>query len=261
MNEDETNFSEIEIPIIDEKNTTIDNTQKDENLDCLLKAIKSFKEFRDCVESRLNRIEEARTANSNVPKASLLSDNDVEASSGFFADILKDRIVFLESELKQKDTAMKFLTEKLVEDNCQVVSEGIDANISLVQSNDSEESSDDCKMIKNSCNGTNEQFKKRKIIIVGDSLLNGIHEKGLSKNHSVKVNNIPGGTSDAILDKLDDFLKNKPDGLIVHAGTNDITKGKNLLNNAKKILKQVKKLSLNAKVAFSSIVTRKDKEI
>ena len=179
MNEDEPNFSEIEIPFIDEKNTTIDNTQKDENLDCLLKAIKSFKGFRDCVESRLNRMEEARTANSNVRKASLLSDNDVEASSGFFVDILKDRIVFLESELKQKDTAMKFLTSKLVEDNCQVVSEGIDANISLVQSNDSEESSDDCKMIKNSCNGTNEQFKKREISIVGDSLMNETHEKGL----------------------------------------------------------------------------------
>ena len=87
------------------------------------------------------------------------------------------------------------------------------------------------KLFKDLCNGTNEQFKKRKIIIVGDSLLNGIHEKGLSKNHSVKVNNIPGETSDTILDKLDDFLKNKPDGLIVHAGTNNITKGKNLLNN------------------------------
>ena len=89
-------------------------------------------------------------------------------------------------------------------------------------------------MIKNSCNGTNEQFEKRKIIIVADSLLNGIHEKGLSKNHSVKVNNILGGTSGTILDRLDDFLENKPDGLIVHAGTNDITKGKNLLNNVKK---------------------------
>ena len=114
-------------------------------------------------------------------------------------------------------------------------------------------------MIKNSYNGANEQFKKRKIIIVGDSLLNGINEKGLSKNHSVKVNNIPGGTSDVILDKFDDFLKNKPDGLIVHAGTNDIIKGKNPLNNVK-ILKQVKKLSPNTKVAFSSIVTIKDKK-
>ena len=132
----------------------------------------------------------------------------------------------LENELKQKDTVIKFLTKKLVENNYQLVSKGINANISLVQSNDSEESGNDCKMIKNSCNGTNEQFKKRNITIVGDSLLNCIHEKGLSKNQSVKVNNIPGGTSDAILDKLDYFLKNKPDGLIVHAGTNDITKGK-----------------------------------
>ena len=212
------------------------------------------------MESRLHRVEEAIITNSNVQKACLLSDNGVEASLGVVVDLLKDRVVFWKNELKQNDTVIKFLTKKLVEDNCQVVSKGINANVSLVQSNDSEESSDDCKMIKNSCNGTNEEFKKRKIIIVGDSLLNGIHEKGLSKNHSVKVNNIPGGTSDAILDKLDDFLKNKPDGLIVYAGTNDITKGKNLLNNVKKILKQVKKLSPNTKVAFSSIVTRKDKK-
>ena len=98
--------------------------------------------------------------------------------------ILKEGIVFLENELKQKDTVIKFLTKKLVEDNCQVVSKGINASISLVKSNDSDESSQDSKMIKNSCNGANEQFKKRKIIIVGDSLLNGINEKGLSKNHS-----------------------------------------------------------------------------
>ena len=260
MDEDEPNFSEMKNPIIDETNTTVDNTQKDENLDVLLKDMKSFKEFRDSVESRLHRMEDAVIANSNTQKASLLSDNGTEASSGFVVNLLKETILFLENELKQKDSVIKFLTKKLVEDNCQVVSKGINANVSLVQSNDSEESSDDSKMIKNSCNGTNEQFEKRKIIIVADSLLNGIHEKGLSKNHSVKVNNILGGTSDAILDRLDDFLENKPDGLIVHAGTNDITKGKNLLNNVKKILKQVKKLSPNTKIAFSSIVTRKDKK-
>ena len=196
-------------------NTTIDNTQKDENLDGLLKDIKSFKEFRDSVESRLHCMEEAIIANSNVQKASLLSDNGVEVSLGFVVDLLKDRVVFLESELKQKHTVIKFLTKKLVEDNCQVVTKGFNANLSLNQSNDSEESSDDCKMIKNLCNGTNKQFRKRKIIIVGDSLLNGIHGKGLSKKHSVEVNKIPGGTSDTILGKLDDFFKNTPDGLIV----------------------------------------------
>ena len=140
-----------------------------------------FKEFRDSVKIRLHRMEEAITANSNVQKESLLSDNGIETSSGFVVDPLKERIKFLENELKQKDTIMKFLTKKLVEDNCQVVSKGIDANVSLVQSNDSEESSYDSKMIKNSCNDTNEQFKNRKKIIVGDSLLNGINEKCLQK--------------------------------------------------------------------------------
>ena len=89
--------------------------------------------------------------------------------------------MFFENELKQKDIVIKFLTKKLVEDKCQMVSKSINANVSLVQSNDSGRSCNDCKMIKNSCNGTNEQFKKRKIIIVGDSLLNGIPEKGLPK--------------------------------------------------------------------------------
>ena len=202
-----------------------------ENLDGLLNDMKNFKQFRDSVESGLHRMEETITANTNVQKASLLSDNAIESSSGFVGDVLKERIVFLENKLKQKDSIMKFLRKKLVEDNCQVVSKDINANVSLVQFNDSEESSDDSKMIKNSCDGTNEQFEKKNIIIVGDSLLNGIHEKGLSKNHSVKVNNVPGGTSDTILKKLDDFLENKRDGLIVHAVMKDITKGKNLLNN------------------------------
>ena len=83
MDEDEPKFSEMENLIIDETNTTIDNTQKDENLDGLLKNIKRFKEFQDSVESKLHRMEEAIIANNNVQKASLLCDNRVEASSGF----------------------------------------------------------------------------------------------------------------------------------------------------------------------------------
>ena len=109
-------------------------------------------------------MEQAIIANRSVQKASLLSDNGVEASSSFVVDLLKDRIVFLGNELKQKDTVIKFLAKKLLEDNFPVVSKGINANVSLVQSNDSEESSDDCKMIKNSSNGTNKQLKERKII-------------------------------------------------------------------------------------------------
>ena len=87
----------------------------------MLKDIKSFKEFRDSVESTLHRMEEAIIANSNAKKVSLLSDNCIEASLGFVVDLLKERSVFVENELKQKDSVIEFLTKKLVEANYQVV--------------------------------------------------------------------------------------------------------------------------------------------
>ena len=65
-------------------------------------------------------MEEVIIANSNVQKVALLSDNGIEASSGFVVGLFKERIVLLENELKQLDTVIKFLTKKLVEDNCQV---------------------------------------------------------------------------------------------------------------------------------------------
>ena len=70
------------------------------------------------MESRLHRMEEAIIANNNVQKAFLPTDNNIKASSGFASDLLKRRIVFLEKELKQKDTAVKFLTKKFAYDNC-----------------------------------------------------------------------------------------------------------------------------------------------
>ena len=75
----------------------------------------------------------------------------------------------------------------------------------------------------------------------------------------MKVNNIPGGTSET-LDKIEELVKCKPSSITVHAGTNDLTKGKNILNNVKKIVKEVKRISPNTKIAFSSITIRKDKK-
>ena len=97
-------------------------------------------------------------------------------------------------------------------------------------------------------------------IVEGDSLLNGINERGLYKDFNVKVNNIPGGTNETVLEKIDELVKCKASSLIVHAGTNDLTKGKNVLNNVKKIVKEVKRISPNTKIAFSSITIRKDKK-
>ena len=91
-------------------------------------------------------------------------------------------------------------------------------------------------------------------------MLNGIHECGLSKQQQVKIQNFPGGTSEIILDVVDLLVTDKPDCTIVHAGTNDITKGINSLNSVNKIVKKVKQTSSNTKLVFSSLITRKDKK-
>ena len=81
---------------------------------------------------------------------------------------------------------------------------------------------------------TESSSKKNKIILTGDSMVNGIFEKGISVNHKVKIVNFPSGTSEKILEKLDNIIKEQSNDLTVHVGTNDLTNNVNLLNNVKK---------------------------
>ena len=76
--------------------------------------------------------------------------------------------------------------------------------------------------------------KKRKVVVTGDSLLNGIIEKWLSKNHQVTFKNFTGGTSENVLEEAENLIGDKPDCIIIHAGTNDITNGINSSNSVKK---------------------------
>ena len=48
--------------------------------------------------------------------------------------------------------------------------------------------------IKENTTGNKKSAKKSRIIISVGSLLNGINEKGLSKDNRVKIKNFPGGT-------------------------------------------------------------------
>ena len=57
---------------------------------------------------------------------------------------------------------------------------------------------------------------------------------------------------------MDDIIKKKPDDLIAHVGTNDIINNVNL-DQRLKILNKVSKESPSTSIAFSSIISRKDK--
>ena len=90
--------------------------------------------------------------------------------------------------------------------------------------------------------------------MTGDSILNSMNEKGLSKSHNVNVKSYPGATNEDILDKINNLLKVKPDCLLVHVGTNDLTNNVDLLISVKKMVKKVKNSSPNTKLVFSSVI-------
>ena len=74
-------------------------------------------------------------------------------------------------------------------------------------------------------------------------MVNDVSEKRLSVKHKVKIVRFPGDTSEKILEKLDDIIKEKPGDLIVHAETNDITNNVNLSTNVKKVFSKISRES------------------
>ena len=64
-------------------------------------------------------------------------------------------------------------------------------------------------------------------VIVGDSMVNGIDEKRLSKKHgNVKVFHFSGARIEEINQYIAPIIKKQPDYLILHARTNDATTNK-----------------------------------
>ena len=88
--------------------------------------------------------------------------------------------------------------------------------------------------IKKTTNKNEKSAKKPRVILTVDNLLNNINEKGLSKDNRIKIKNFPGGNPKTILEEIEEPVSKKQDTLIVHAGTNDLTKVKQVLKNAKK---------------------------
>ena len=80
---------------------------------------------------------------------------------------------------------------------------------------------------------------RKNVFVIGDSMLNNISEYGISKQHSVKVRNFTGATTERINEEVYNILQSKPNLIIIHANTNDLATKINPLNNLRKIVKKV----------------------
>ena len=76
--------------------------------------------------------------------------------------------------------------------------------------------------------------KTKGVITIADFMLNKVNSQRLPKSKKVKVLNFPGATSTDIVNKMNYILIDKPQVLIAHSGTSNLTNDMNLLNNVKK---------------------------
>ena len=168
---------------------------------------------------------------------------DIDKNSDFVINLLKDSISFLEGQLIEKNSIIDFLVKH------QMSPVATYSNINCDNKVLNHESTEAIK---------NETLPNGNI---NQDLLNGINEKGLSKIHNVKIVNKPGATSEhLLLEEPDNLIKYQPESAIIHAATNDLTNGINMLNNAKKIVKELATKLPKVKIAFSGLITRKDKK-
>ena len=81
---------------------------------------------------------------------------------------------------------------------------------------------------------------RRHIFKIGDSMVKHINGPGISKNDQVQVKTHPGATTDDIIDYIKPSIRQKPDIVIVHSGTNDLTKDVSTMNRVPKVVAAVK---------------------
>ena len=217
-----------------------------------------MEEIKRFTKSTEQKFEELEMASQNISGKNNANYSNNE-NSPLLLEILKNHISSPEKELIEKDAIINFLLNQNNEtnNNTSSVNKTVTENDEIVETErvNSSPSSNSKQKIETQT----EPLSMKKIVLTGDSMVNGISEKGLSVNHKVKIVNFPGGTSKKILEKLDVIIKEKPDDLIVHVGTNDVTNNVNLLTNVKKIFNKVSEQLPSTSMAFSSIINRKDK--
>ena len=226
-----------------------DNTQSFISLqNMFLKEIETMKNFTKSVEKKFEEIENFITSLSVNNHSVGTPEKESEREYPLIVELLKSRVSTLEKQLAEKDAIIDFLLNQKVQneiDNTTFISKVSNSDIQR-------EKNPTNSNIKNL--NSEEKQEKVKTVVTGDSILNSMNEKGLSKSHSVNVKSYPGATSEDILDKINNLLKVKPDCLLVHVGTNDLTNKVDLLISVKKMVKKVKNSSPNTKLVFSSVI-------
>ena len=84
----------------------------------------------------------------------------------------------------------------------------------------------------------------------------------LSKNNDfANVRFHPGAKTEVVVDFIKPVIRKKPDAVIIHAGTNDLTDGTNAMKQVRKITKTIQEMEDSGKIGigFSWSIQRADR--
>ena len=104
---------------------------------------------------------------------------------------------------------------------------------------------------------------KKQVIVVGNLIAKFLHSDELSTSErSVTVMKHPGCSTEDMTDYIKPIARKKPDTILLHVATNDLTKGINTMKNVRKCVEAVRELdnSENIQIGFSSIMHRSAKD-
>ena len=245
--------------VIEDTQVYLEQQQRNSDYD-IATLIEKFRSSLDLIEKRFLKIEN-RLIGLSYSKPTVNFNSRDTSIDNFYTGLLKNRISELEKQLADKNAIIDFLF-------AQIISKPPDKTRKDGSNNYRHRSNDNDRLVINDNNQDNASNEKssndgrtKEVIVIGDSMLNNVNSRGLSKSKNVEVINFAGATSTNIVENIDDILENQqPKSLIVHVGANDLTNDVNLLSNVKKIVNKTKKKLPNTVLAFSNRIVRKDKK-
>ena len=84
-----------------------------------------------------------------------------------------------------------------------------------------------------------------------------------SRENFVKVSTQSGATTEDMLDNIKPLVRKKPNAVIIHTDTNDLTNGVKTMNKVKKLVQYIREndKGKNIEIGFSSICYRADRDL
>ena len=93
-------------------------------------------------------------------------------------------------------------------------------------------------------------------------MIQSLAQRGISKDHNVKVRPQPRCKTEDIEDHFKPILRKNPDAITIHSGTNDAKNDKpTKKKKKKKVIKQIEYTNTEIHVIISGLIHREDREI